>query len=122
MPAALAEGNYSVVASASDAAGNSATANDTGAIDLTAPSLTVDAPALTNDSTPTITGTTNLPAGSTITLVVTDSAGASQTITATVAIGGSYSVNVPAVLAEGTYSVVASASDCLLYTSPSPRD
>ncbi|MBX3606480.1 MAG: VCBS domain-containing protein [Piscinibacter sp.] len=111
VPSALAEGSYTVVASASDAAGNAATANDTGAVDLTAPSLTVDAPALTNDSTPTITGTTDLPAGSTVTLVVTDSAGAVQTLAATVAAGGTYAIDVPSALAEGNYTVVASASD-----------
>ncbi|TXC65690.1 DUF4175 domain-containing protein [Piscinibacter aquaticus] len=38
---------------------------------MTAPSITVDAPLLTNDSTPTITGTTDLPAGSTVSIVVT---------------------------------------------------
>ncbi|MGD9834785.1 MAG: beta strand repeat-containing protein, partial [Piscinibacter sp.] len=91
--------------------GNSATANDAGAIDLTAPSVTVDAPALTNDSTPTITGTTNLPAGSTVSLVVTDANGIAQNLTATVAAGGTYSVDVPAALAEGNFTVLATATD-----------
>ncbi|WP_240668478.1 Ig-like domain-containing protein, partial [Piscinibacter defluvii] len=111
VPSPLAEGNYSVVASATDAAGNAASANDVGAIDLTAPSVTVDAPALTNDSTPTITGTTNLPAGSTVSLVVTDANGVQQTVLATVQPGGTYSVDVPSALAEGSYSVVATATD-----------
>nr|WP_259372163.1 Ig-like domain-containing protein [Caldimonas mangrovi] len=110
VPAALAEGGFTVVASAADAAGNTATANDAGSLDITAPSLTVDAPALTNDSTPTITGTTDLPNGATVTLTVTDSAGATQTLTATVT-GGAYSVAVPAALAEGGFTVVASAAD-----------
>ncbi|WP_259372616.1 beta strand repeat-containing protein [Piscinibacter defluvii] len=111
VPTALAEGNYSVVATATDAAGNSANANDAGTIDLTAPSVTVDAPALTNDSTPTITGTTNLPAGSTVSLVVTDANGVQQTVLATVQPGGTYSVDVPNPLAEGSYSIVATATD-----------
>ncbi|TXC65693.1 hypothetical protein FSC37_05395 [Piscinibacter aquaticus] len=98
------------VATATDAAGNSASANDAGSLDLTAPTLTVDAPALTNDSTPTITGTTNS-AGSTVSPVVTDSAGTSQTIAATVASGGTFSVDVPAALAEGAFTVVATAID-----------
>ncbi|TXC65691.1 hypothetical protein FSC37_05385 [Piscinibacter aquaticus] len=77
VPAALAEGAFTVTATAADAAGNSASANDAGSLDITAPTLTVDAPALTNDATPTITGTTSLPAGA-ISLVITDSAGASR--------------------------------------------
>ena len=70
-------------------------------IDVTAPSVTVDAPALTNDSTPTITGTTNLPAGSTVALVITDANGAQQTVNATVQANGSFSVEVPNGLPEG---------------------
>ncbi len=111
VPAALAEGPYSVTATATDAAGNSANANDSGAIDLTAPVISVDAPALTNDSTPAISGSTDLPAGSTITLTVTGANGAVQTFTATVLAGGSYSASVPAALVEGSYSVSASGSD-----------
>ncbi|WP_164886982.1 Ig-like domain-containing protein, partial [Piscinibacter defluvii] len=111
VPSPLAEGNYSVVATATDAAGNAASANDAGAIDLTAPSITVDAPALTSDATPTITGTTNLPAGSTVSLVVTDANGVQQTVLATIQPGGTYSVDVPSPLAEGSYSVVATATD-----------
>ncbi|TXC65688.1 hypothetical protein FSC37_05370 [Piscinibacter aquaticus] len=92
-------------------AGNSSSANDAGSVDVTAPTLTVDAPALTNDATPTITGTTNLPAGSTVSLVVTDALGTQQTLTATVAAGGTYSASVPAALAEGSFTVVATATD-----------
>jgi VCBS repeat-containing protein len=111
VPAALAQGTYTVVATASDAAGNAASASDSGAIDSVAPALTVDAPALSNDSTPTITGTTDLPAGSTISLTVTDALGAIQTFTATVQAGGTYSADVPAALAEGAYAVAATAAD-----------
>src|SRR5690606_41254413 len=93
-----------------DAAGDRSTATVT--IDVAAgPAVTVDAPALTNDSTPTITGTTNLPAGSTVSLLVTDSAGASQTVSATVAAGGTYSVDVPAALAGGACREVGSAPE-----------
>ena len=111
VPVALAQGNFSVVATASDAAGNAATASDNGAIDNDAPALTVDAPALTNDSTPTITGTTDLPTGSTITLTVTGANGAVQTFSATVQAGGVYGADVPGALVEGSYSVVAIGSD-----------
>nr|ALV86468.1 adhesin [uncultured bacterium 19] len=111
VPIALAEGAYTVVASAHDAAGNAASASDNGAIDTTAPVLTVDAPALTNDTTPTISGTTDLPTGATVTLTVTDANGTVQTFMATVQSGGSYSAAVPAALAEGNYDVVASSAD-----------
>ena len=42
---------------------------------------------------PTITGTTNLPAGSTVALVITDANGAQQTVNATVQANGSFSVD-----------------------------
>ncbi|HFG1616167.1 TPA: Ig-like domain-containing protein, partial [Vibrio cholerae] len=69
--------------------------------------ITVDAPDNTNDTTPTITGTTDAPAGSTVTLVVTDANGNQQTLTATVQPDGSYSVDVTTPLAEGSYTVTA---------------
>ena len=49
--------------------------------------LTVSAPDNTNDNTPTITGTTDAAAGSTVTLVVIDSAGDTQNLVATVQTG-----------------------------------
>ncbi|RWR48353.1 hypothetical protein EOW65_10560, partial [Sinirhodobacter ferrireducens] len=111
VPADLAEGGYTVEASVEDPAGNTGTADDAGVVDTTPPSITVDAPALTTDPTPTITGTTDAPAGSTVTLVVTGSDNVSQTFTATVGTDGSYSVDVPADLAEGGYTVEASVED-----------
>ncbi|NOS73668.1 MAG: cadherin-like domain-containing protein, partial [Methyloglobulus sp.] len=80
-------------------------------IDLTPPTITVSAPDNTNDSTPTITGTTDLPAGSVVTVTVTDSAGNAQALTAVVQPGGTYSVDVPAPLAEGNYSATATGAD-----------
>ena len=111
VPAALAEGSYTVVASATDAAGNGAAASDSGVIDLTPPTLSVAAPAVTNDSTPTITGTTDLPAGSIVTLAVTDANGLVQVFTAIVQVGGTFSADVPSALAQGSYSVAATATD-----------
>ena len=111
VPTALADGPYSVVASVSVPGAGSASASDGGSIDTAAPTLSVDAPALDNDSTPLISGTTDLPAGSTIRLTVTDALGAVQTFNATVLAGGTFSANVPAALAQGAFSVVATASD-----------
>ncbi len=107
----LAEGNYKVDASVTDPAGNTGTASDKGSVDVTAPVITVDAPDNTNDTTPTITGTTDAPAGSTVTLVVTDANGNQQTLTTTVQPDGSYSVNVTTPLAEGSYTVTATVTD-----------
>ncbi|WP_217564087.1 VCBS domain-containing protein, partial [Vibrio cholerae] len=73
--------------------------------------ITVDAPDNTNDTTPTITGTTDAPAGSTVTLVVTDANGNQQTLNATVQPDGSYSVDVTTPLAEGSYTVTATVTD-----------
>ncbi|WP_323886484.1 retention module-containing protein, partial [Aeromonas allosaccharophila] len=107
----LAEGSYQVTASVTDSAGNIGTATDDGSVDVTAPVITVDAPDNTNDTTPTITGTTDAPAGSTVTLVVTDASGNQQTLTTTVQPDGSYSVDVTTPLAEGSYTVTATVTD-----------
>ncbi|MFY0670117.1 MAG: Ig-like domain repeat protein, partial [Alteromonas stellipolaris] len=109
--AALAEGDYTVAATATDDAGNSASANATGTIDTTAPTLTLDPQGLGNDTTPTISGSTDLAEGSVVSLVITDSAGNIQTITATVDAAGNFTVDVPGALAEGSYSVEATATD-----------
>ncbi|WP_337220783.1 Ig-like domain-containing protein, partial [Vibrio cholerae] len=107
----LAEGSYQVTASVTDPASNTGSATDNGSVDVTAPVITVDAPDNTNDTTPTIIGTTDAPAGSTVTLVVTDADGNEQTLTATVQPDGSYSVEVTTPLAEGFYTVTATVTD-----------
>ncbi|MDH2448969.1 VCBS domain-containing protein, partial [Cobetia sp. 2AS] len=71
---------------------------------------TVDAPALTSDTTPTIVGTTDAEDGSTVTLVITDSDGNEQTVTTTVE-NGTYTVDAETPLSEGEYSVEASVTD-----------
>ncbi|APD85416.1 Ig-like domain repeat protein [Alteromonas sp. Mex14] len=111
VPAALAEGDYTVTVTATDDAGNSASANATGTIDTTAPTLSLDPQGLGNDTTPTISGSTDLAEGSVVSLVITDSAGNIQTVTATVDAAGNFTVDVPAALAEGSYSVEATATD-----------
>ncbi|MFQ2094707.1 retention module-containing protein, partial [Aeromonas taiwanensis] len=107
----LVEGGYQVTASVTDPAGNTGTATDDGSVDTTAPIVMVNAPDNTNDSTPTITGTTDAPAGSTVTLTVTDANGNQQTLTATVQPDGSYSADVVTPLPDGGYDVTASVTD-----------
>ncbi|MGL5495443.1 MAG: retention module-containing protein, partial [Aeromonas sobria] len=107
----LAEGSYTVTATVTDPAGNTGSATDDGSVDVTVPVITVEAPDNIQDTTPTITGTTNAVPGSTVILVVTDANGNQQTLTATVQPGGSYSVDVTTPLAEGSYKVDASVTD-----------
>ncbi len=54
------------------------------------PLITVDAPDNTPDTTPTITGTTDAPAGSTVTLVIKGKDGVTQTVTTPVQPDGTY--------------------------------
>ena len=108
----LSEGDFTVTASVSDEAGNSSTATVTGTIDLTAPSVTIDNIGDTNDTTPTISGSTQgLAAGSVVTVIVTDNAGAEQQFVTAINGDGTWSIDVPQALAEGEFSVVANVSD-----------
>ncbi|WP_048908688.1 Ig-like domain-containing protein [Shewanella baltica] len=107
----LAEGGYTAVATVTDPAGNTGEATDNGNVDNTAPNITVDVPDATNDTTPTITGTTDAPPGSTITIVVTDSTGTEQTLTTTVNPDGTYTVDVTNPVAEGSITATATVTD-----------
>ncbi|MCW2539480.1 MAG: Ice-binding protein [Frankiales bacterium] len=71
------------------------------------PVITIDGggAAVTKDTTPTITGTTNALAGTALLVTV-----AGQALTATVQTDGTWSVTAPA-LSAGTYDVVASVRD-----------
>ncbi|WP_279615893.1 beta strand repeat-containing protein [Phytopseudomonas flavescens] len=110
VPQALAEGPYTVGAQVTDPAGNTGTATDSGTIDTTAPAITVDAPAVSNDTTPTITGTTDAPVGSNVTLTITQGATV-ITVTTPVLAGGTFTADVPQALAEGPYTVGAQVTD-----------
>ncbi|WP_367998629.1 Ig-like domain-containing protein [Pseudoalteromonas carrageenovora] len=110
-PTDLAEGEYTVTAEVDDGLGNIGSASETGEIDLTAPSLAITDNGVGNDTTPTISGTSDAPQGSEVTIIVTDNAGAAQTITATVGASGTWSVPVTTALAEGNFTVSASVSD-----------
>ncbi|MBL0483409.1 retention module-containing protein, partial [Aeromonas veronii] len=79
--------------------------------DLTPPTISVVAPDNTNDTTPTLTGITDAPAGSTVTLLVTDANGNQQTLTAIVTPSGTFTVDVVTPLAEGSYTVTATVTD-----------
>ncbi|NMP02820.1 Ig-like domain repeat protein, partial [Pseudoalteromonas arctica] len=110
VPTALAEGPYSIEASISDVAGNSTNITGNGTVDTTAPSINMDAPVLTNDSTPTVIGTSDAP-NSTITVTFTDAANATQSIDVQTDANGNWSATPTGTLAEGNYSVSASITD-----------
>ncbi|TMP64163.1 Ig-like domain-containing protein, partial [Pseudoalteromonas sp. S1649] len=107
---ALAEGDYTVVATVSDAAGNEGSDTETGTIDVTAPTISIDAPALTNDNTPTVTGTSDL-ANTSLAVTFTDADGISHTVTVTTDASGNWSAEAGQALADGNYTVSASISD-----------
>ncbi|WP_197272130.1 Ig-like domain-containing protein [Neisseria sp. 83E34] len=111
VPKELPEGPYTAEAKVKDPAGNEATATDPGSIDTTAPQITVDAPDNTSDTTPTITGTTDVPEGSVVTVTVADKDGNTQVVTTTVKPDGTYSVDVPKELPEGPYTAEAKVKD-----------
>ncbi|MDN3389419.1 Ig-like domain-containing protein, partial [Pseudoalteromonas sp. APC 4017] len=109
--AVLAEGTYSVRAEVTDAAGNIGIDTDNGGvIDTQAPSFNISPLSPTNDTNPTISGTSD-ELGATVTLTVTDANGDEQTLIATVLGDGSWSVEVPTALAEGSFEVTASVTD-----------
>ncbi|MFA6961388.1 MAG: Ig-like domain-containing protein [Opitutaceae bacterium] len=67
---ALPEGSYTLTATATDAAGNSSMATQAVVIDLTGPSITLTFNAKTADTTPVLTGITDLPPDSEITVYI----------------------------------------------------
>uniref|UniRef100_UPI002494EA41 Ig-like domain-containing protein n=1 Tax=Pseudoalteromonas arctica TaxID=394751 RepID=UPI002494EA41 len=110
-PVDLAEGSYEVEASVTDGSGNTSTATENGVVDTTIPNIAVNDVTVTDDTTPTITGTANAPQGSTVSVEITDSNNITHTVTTTLGVNGTWSVAATQVLAEGTFTVSASVSD-----------
>ena len=96
-----------------DRAGNAGpVAGDSAVLDTTAPTVTVDAPATTRDTTPVITGhAAGVAAGAIVTLTITDADGNEQQVETTVDADGNYRADVPASLPEGAFEVKAVVSD-----------
>jgi hypothetical protein len=111
----LADGTYAFAATATDAVGNvsapSATLNIT--IDTHAPAAPTitTAQTLTNDNTPTVTGTAE--ANSIVTIYVDGTVAGTTTADA----GGKYTFTVPASLSDGTHAFTATAKDAVGNTS-----
>jgi hypothetical protein len=105
--AALASSTHHVSASVTDPAGNTAAATQFLTVDTVAPSIAISgsAAALTNDSTPTITGSTSATAGTTVTVTV-----AGQTLTTLSQGDGTWNVT-PNAIGDATHVVSASVTD-----------
>jgi hypothetical protein len=106
-PAALTDGMRTVTASVTDPAGNQGTHVQALTIDTVPPEVAIAgaATALTNDATPTISGTANVAPGTTVTVALAD-----ETLTGLVAGGGAWSITAAA-LSEGPHRVVMSVAD-----------
>jgi hypothetical protein len=105
--AALAEGPHRVIMSVSDAAGNPSSLVQLLTVDTVPPGIAITggATAITNDANPTVTGTSDAAPGTTVTVSI-----AGQTMTTLLQSNGTWNAT-PTVLAEGTWAVIASASD-----------
>jgi hypothetical protein len=103
----LAEGAHRIVMTTADAAGNNATFTQWLTIDTTAPAITIagGAAAGTTALTPTIMGTSDAAAGSTVTVTI-----AGQTMTTLVQRTGTWNAT-PTPVGLGTWPVVASTPD-----------
>jgi hypothetical protein len=124
MPVAGLNGSILLSASVTDPAGNTASAGQTMVVDVTPPSLAFTFNGRTSDSTPLLTGTSDLAPGSTILVQVdpNNDGGYSDpyNYTATVQAGGNWAVEATNTLG-GTVGVRASASDAMGNTSTITR-
>ena len=118
-PAALTDGDYTVQATQTDAAGNSGTsAARTFKVDTAAPAVTLAHPGAgaTNDATPAFDGAAGTAAGDSANVTVKVYAGSAasgtpvQVLSATASSGG-WSVTPSAALADGAYTAVAEQAD-----------
>uniref|UniRef100_UPI0028A8B2AC BapA/Bap/LapF family large adhesin n=1 Tax=Acinetobacter gerneri TaxID=202952 RepID=UPI0028A8B2AC len=116
----LGEGSHDISVTAKDPAGNSSVnpAEGTVVIDTTAPVVTLDPLAPTNDTTPSISGTAE--AGSTVTVVIKDGAN-TVTVTAVANSQGKWSVDSP-VLSEGSHDISVTAKDPAGNSSVNPAE
>lgn len=101
----LSEGPHTISATATDLAGNQRSVSSPLTIDLTKPSLTIDSPAATNDTTPTIKGTGEV--GSNV--IVSD--GGVELGRTTVGSDGRWEVTPTQPLQPGLHRVYAEAVD-----------
>ncbi|TXY30050.1 RTX toxin, partial [Vibrio mimicus] len=75
--------------------------------------ISLEAPDVKGDSTPTITGSTDANVGSTVTITITDVNGVEQIIVTTVQPGGIFFADVITPLPEGPYTATATVTDAI---------
>ncbi|WP_255442010.1 Ig-like domain-containing protein [Corallococcus sp. Z5C101001] len=109
LPGPLAEGDYTVTAVAVDAAGNTSTpATSTFTVDVTAPTVAISSPAngsVVGTNTVTVTGTSS--GATSVTLTYNGTNYGPIPVDAS----GNWTYALPVTLAEGTYTVTATATD-----------
>jgi Ice-binding-like/Bacterial Ig-like domain len=105
----LAHGVHNVGMVATDPAGNATSVSQTLTVDTASPSIAIDGGAVdaTNDRNPTISGSSNVAVGVTVTVIV----GSAPALSALVQANGTWSAMSSALLDPGTYNVVASVPD-----------
>jgi hypothetical protein len=111
VPNDLAQGNYTVQASITDAAGNSTTESDTGSVDTEGPTIALTVVGEVESGFPILSGTCSEPEGTVITVVITDSNNVEFSLSAQVDIDGLFTVVIPATAADGDASAVISVTD-----------
>jgi Ice-binding-like/Bacterial Ig-like domain len=107
--APLSDGNHYIVVTATDVAGNTSAVSQTLTVDASLPTIAIVPGAVdaTNDQTPTISGTTDVAAGSIVTVTINGGASMSASVQA----NGSWNTTPSASLAAGIYAVVATVGD-----------
>jgi len=119
IPTTLTEGIYDVTASITDSAGN--TTNDSGTseliIDTSAPIPPTAESLTTTDSTPTLTGSADIAANDTLTVTVNGTVYTAGGGNLVVNSDGTWSLNIPFALPEGTYQIEVTVTDPVGNTS-----
>ena len=107
--APLGGGNHYIVVTGTDAAGNTAVVTQTLSVDASLPTIAVThgATYATNNQTPTISGTTDVNAGSIVTVTI----GSGTPMSASVQANGTWNTTPSSLLAAGVYAVVATVGD-----------
>jgi membrane protein implicated in regulation of membrane protease activity len=102
----LSAGDWTILAEVTDAAGNIGSSTQALTVDLDAPALEITSSDLTNDSTPTISGTTEADATIEVTI---DGVG----LAGVVVDGSVWTATATNPLADGDYAVLATATDAV---------
>lgn len=113
-PMTLGEGAHVVEVSVSDTAGNTSTETVNFSIDLTAPSIAISAPSdgsVVGDARPSIAGTTNTPAGTSVTITLNSGAADEEVATVTTDSNGDFSYTPATDLPEGSNTLDVSVMD-----------